>query len=47
MVAKKDLHNQLKKYFGFDGFKMNQEAIIENLLKGKDIFVLIANIFSH
>lgn len=41
MVAKKDLHNQLKKYFGFDGFKMNQEAIIENLLKGKDIFVLM------
>ncbi len=32
---------QLKKYFGFDTFKGNQEAIIRNLLSGKDSFVLM------
>ncbi len=32
---------QLKKYFGFDTFKGNQEAIIRNLLAGKDTFVLM------
>ena len=32
---------QLKKYFGFDTFKGNQEAIIRNLLSGKDTFVLM------
>ena len=31
----------LKKYFGFDTFKGNQEAIIRNLLSGKDTFVLM------
>ncbi len=41
MEAKANLHNQLKKYFGFENFKMNQEAIIENLLAGKNIFVLM------
>ncbi len=32
---------ELKKYFGFDSFKGNQEAIINNLLQGKDSFVLM------
>ncbi len=32
---------QLKKNFGFDGFKGNQEAIIQNVLDGKDTFVLM------
>ena len=32
---------QLKKYFGFDTFKGNQEAIIRSLLSGKDTFVLM------
>ncbi len=36
-----DLHKGLKKHFGFNGFKMNQEAIIENLLAGNDTFVLM------
>jgi ATP-dependent DNA helicase RecQ len=31
----------LKKHFGFDNFKGNQKAIIQNLLNGKDSFVLM------
>ena len=31
----------LKKYFGFDSFKGNQEAIMTNLLAGHDTFVLM------
>jgi ATP-dependent DNA helicase RecQ len=36
-----DLHGALKKYFGFDQFKMGQEEIIRSLLDGKDVFVLM------
>ncbi len=36
-----NLTGQLKKYFGFDTFKGNQEAIIRSLLSGKDTFVLM------
>ena len=32
---------ELKKHFGFDTFKGNQKAIIENVLAGKDTFVLM------
>jgi len=32
---------QLKKNFGFDNFKGNQEAIIQNVLDGNDTFVLM------
>ncbi|WP_320054170.1 DNA helicase RecQ [uncultured Acetobacteroides sp.] len=35
------LTEYLKKYFGFSGFKGNQEAIIQNVLDGKDTFVLM------
>ena len=35
------LHSNLKKFFGFDSFKGNQEAIITNVLKGNDSFVLM------
>ena len=38
---KKNLTNALKRYFGFDSFKGDQEAIICNLLEGKDTFVLM------
>ena len=31
----------LKKYFGFSSFKGNQEAIVQNVLEGKDTFVLM------
>lgn len=36
-----DLNVELKKYFGFDTFKGNQEAIIRNILEGGDTFVLM------
>ena len=36
-----NLHNYLKEYFGFDSFKGNQEAIIRNVLSGRDSFVLM------
>lgn len=35
------LHNQLKQFFGFDGFKGEQEEIIRHLLSGNDAFVLM------
>ncbi|MBU2650458.1 MAG: DNA helicase RecQ [Bacteroidetes bacterium] len=35
------LHDLLKKIFGFDSFKGNQEAIIKNVLAGKDTFVIM------
>ena len=41
-MAKKDyLTEALKRHFGFDTFKGNQKAIIENVLAGKDTFVLM------
>lgn len=36
-----NLHEPLKKYFGFDAFKDSQETIIRSLLNGKDVFVLM------
>lgn len=42
MSAKKaNLSGELKKYFGFSTFKGQQEQIIQDLLEGKDIFVLM------
>ena len=41
MTENINLTEQLKKHFGFDTFKGNQEAIIRNLLAGKDTFVLM------
>ena len=35
------IHNYLKRYFGFDTFKGNQEEIIRSVLDGKDTFVLM------
>jgi len=35
------LHDKLKEYFGFSSFKGNQEAVIRNVLAGKDTFVLM------
>ena len=41
-MAKKDrLTEELKKHFGFGTVKGNQKAIIENVLAGKDTFVLM------
>lgn len=36
-----DLHTPLKRYFGFDNFKQNQEDIIRSLLDKRDVFVLM------
>ncbi len=41
MKNKEIIYNGLKKYFGFDTFKGNQEAIINSILSGKDTFVLM------
>ena len=35
------LHEKLHEYFGFSSFKGNQEAVIRNVLSGKDTFVLM------
>ncbi|MGM9803675.1 MAG: DNA helicase RecQ [Muribaculaceae bacterium] len=41
MANNKLLVSELKKHFGFDTFKGNQEAIIENLIAEHDTFVLM------
>ena len=41
MAKKLNLTDVLKKNFGFDTFKGDQEAVIRNLLDGKDAFVLM------
>jgi len=40
-ITSQELHSRLKKYFGFDSFKGEQEDIIQNLLRGRDGFVLM------
>ncbi len=35
------LHSELHRVFGFDHFKGNQQAIIESVLRGKDVFVIM------
>ncbi len=41
MAEQINLTEQLKRYFGFDTFKGDQEAIVRNLLAGNDTFVLM------
>ncbi len=41
MVTKTALIEELKKHFGFDTFKGNQESIMTSLLEGHDTFVLM------
>ena len=41
MITKEQLTDELKKHFGFEKFKGNQEAIIMSLLEGHDTFVLM------
>lgn len=40
-MEERDLNQELKRYFGFDTFKGDQETIIRNVLAGKDTFVLM------
>ena len=41
MLDDSSVNDYLKKYFGFDTFKGNQELIIRNVLAGRDSFVLM------
>ncbi len=41
MLNDSTIHDYLKKYFGFDTFKGNQENIIRNVLAGRDTSVLM------
>ena len=41
MAERESLHGVLKRFFGFDKFKGDQEAIIRNVLAGHDTFVLM------
>ena len=41
MAENLNLTDTLKKYFGFDTFKGEQERIIRSLLDGNDTFVLL------
>ncbi len=41
MYTSSDLHLRLKKHFGFDSFKGQQEDIIIHLMAGNDAFVLM------
>jgi ATP-dependent DNA helicase RecQ len=41
MLNDSTIQDYLKKYFGFDTFKGNQEPIIRNVLAGNDTFVLM------
>ncbi len=42
-IAQKSMEPKaaLKEFFGFDGFKGTQEAVINNILKGEDCFVIM------
>lgn len=40
-VANVSLKSALEEYFGFDGFKGNQEEIIESIMAGRDTFVIM------
>ncbi len=41
LVAEKPLKSYLHKYFGFDKFKGEQEAVVKSVLSGKDAFVIM------
>jgi ATP-dependent DNA helicase RecQ len=41
MFADSAIHDYLKRYFGFDTFKGNQEDIIRSIITGNDTFVLM------
>ena len=41
-MVKLDLNAALKKYFGFNSFKGDQEAVIKNVLQGNNTFVIMS-----
>src|SRR6476620_3081532 len=40
-VETTEILDTLKSFFGFEGFKGNQQKIIQNVLSGKDTFVIM------
>ncbi len=40
-MDRETLHQKLKKFFGFDTFKGNQEGVIKSVLNQQDVFVLM------
>ncbi|GAL67582.1 ATP-dependent DNA helicase RecQ [Jejuia pallidilutea] len=40
-IAKVDLHDALKKYFGFNKFKGLQEGVVKSILEGNHTFVIM------
>lgn len=40
-ATQESLHEALQRYFGFDSFKGNQEAIVSSVLDGQDTFVIM------
>ena len=40
-ISSEDLHSNLKKFFGFDTFKGDQEKIMMHLIGGGNAFVLM------
>lgn len=40
-IAKVDLHDALKKYFGFNKFKGLQEGVVQSILEGNHTFVIM------
>lgn len=41
VIADSKLKKSLKKYFGFNAFKGDQEAVVQSVLDGKDTFVIM------
>lgn len=40
-ISSAEIHSKLKEFFGYTGFKGDQEKIITNLLQGNDAFVIM------
>jgi ATP-dependent DNA helicase RecQ len=40
-ITRDHLHEALHQYFGFEGFKGNQEQIVQSVLDGRDTFVIM------
>ncbi len=39
--SKSDIHELLKSHFGYDGFRLNQQAIIESIMSGQDTLAIM------
>ena len=41
MISEEEIRGTLKKVFGYDNFRGNQEKVIQNILQGKNTFVIM------